>query len=192
MCNPGAVAAGVAIVGTVFQMAGQKAETDAKAEDFEFKADMYEDTAALKLEQAQLQEEEADLSIAQSKDAERRGRISEKRHRSNVKALIGSQRAAYGASGVDVGSGIAYDVQFETGQIGEADALTIRYNTAKEAWKYSVDAWRSNQNARTLRRESDQATEAAEHYRKASKKIKDYGGFGLAGTLFSGIGQAIS
>lgn len=90
--------------------------------------------------QKQLAEYNAQVAELQAEDAILRGRETEERHRTNVRRLIGSQRAALGASGADVNEGSALDIQADTAAMGELDALTIRTNAAREAWGYRIQA----------------------------------------------------
>jgi hypothetical protein len=82
----------------------------------------------------------AQISEIQADDAIVRGRKEEMRHRLGVRGMIGSQRAAFAAGGVDVNDGSALDVQMDTARWGEVDAQTIRTNALREAWGYRVAA----------------------------------------------------
>lgn len=82
----------------------------------------------------------AKVAEAQAADALARGRDEESRFRSELKGLIGSQRAGFAAQNIDVSTGSAVDVQADTAYLGELDALTIRSNAAREAWGYRVQA----------------------------------------------------
>jgi len=90
--------------------------------------------------QAELNRFNAEAAEMQADDAIVRGKEAEARHRQVVKQLIGAQRAAFGASGVDVNQGNALDVQADTASMGELDALTIQLNAAREAWGYRNQA----------------------------------------------------
>jgi hypothetical protein len=79
-------------------------------------------------------------------DAVRRGESAEQAYRGQVKKVIGSQRAAAAANGVDVNSGSAADAQVETAVIGEQEALKIRANAWKEAWGYKFEAQTASMN----------------------------------------------
>ncbi len=83
----------------------------------------------------------ARVADAQADDAIARGKRDEDRHRRDVGRFIGSQRAALAAAGVDVDVGSALDLQLDTAEQGELDALTIRNNAAREAWGYKVQAY---------------------------------------------------
>jgi hypothetical protein len=87
-----------------------------------------------------LAEMNAQVAEIQAEDAIARGRVEEGIHRKKVRGMIGSQRAAFAAGGVDVNSGSALDVQADTAKFGEMDALTIRMTAAREAWGYKVGA----------------------------------------------------
>ena len=53
----------------------------------------------------------------------------EQKSRLQTAAVIGAQRAGYGAAGLDSNSGTAATVQAQTAQAGEYDALTIHANS---------------------------------------------------------------
>ena len=103
--------------------------------------------------QAQLAEWNAEVAGLQQKDAIARGAEEEQRFRTGVRGLIGSQRAAFAGSGVDVGFGSAVDVQADAAFLGELDALTIRTNAAREAWGYQVQGEDLQRRAAVARRE---------------------------------------
>lgn len=82
--------------------------------------------------------ENAQLSDQQAAQATARGAQLESQSRAETRQVLGSQRAGYGASGVDVGTGSAVDVYGDTARVGELDAMTIRNNAALEAYGYKV------------------------------------------------------
>jgi hypothetical protein len=55
-------------------------------------------------------------------------------------AIIGAQRAAFAAGGVDPNTGSAADVQDSQAGKGELDQLTIRNNAARQAYGFDVAA----------------------------------------------------
>jgi hypothetical protein len=69
-----------------------------------------------------------------------RGEADAVAYKKKVRKLRGSQRAAYGASGVDVNTGSAMLVQQETEEQGALDALTIKNNAWKRAWGLKQEA----------------------------------------------------
>jgi len=85
---------------------------------------------------ARILENNAKVSEMQAKAAEGTGKIEEKQHRLKLSQLEGSQRAAFAGSGVAMDTGSAADVIKDTQKWGEMDALTMRRNTALQAWGY--------------------------------------------------------
>lgn len=80
------------------------------------------------------------MSEMQAKDAISRGKEAEDRLRRDVKQLIGTQKSAYAAQGVDVGVGgdSASTVMADTAALGELDALMIRNNARREAFGFRM------------------------------------------------------
>lgn len=89
---------------------------------------------------AQIAENNRILSERQSKDAIERGRAEETDFRRQLAGMKGTQRAAFGASGVSLSSGSPTDILTDTAVLGELDALTIRQNAQREAYGYNVQA----------------------------------------------------
>lgn len=115
----GAVMEWLPVIGDLFQ--GR-----ARQRQFDFAESMYDANAG--------------VARLQAGDALSRGHLAEQRHRIDTKRLVGSQRAALGAQGIDVNRDSALDVQADTMAMGELDALTIRNNAVREAWGYEVQA----------------------------------------------------
>lgn len=73
---------------------------------------------------------------------------------------VGEQRAAQGASGVDVGSGSAAITRGATELVGNVDAMTIRNNASRRAFGYQVqgdqDRFQGKFAQLTAKSESDQ------------------------------------
>jgi hypothetical protein len=103
---------------------------------------------------ARVAEFNAQMAELQARDAERRGGEAANRHRQQVTRVIGSQRAALAAQGVDVGDGSALDMQIDTASLGELDALQIRNNAAREAFGYRASAIDSRRRGRLGRADS--------------------------------------
>jgi hypothetical protein len=74
--------------------------------------------------------------------------------------MQGSQRAVLAASGVEVDSGSALDIQEATGREGEQDAAIIMYNAEREAWGYGVQATNYRNAASAARAEGKNAMTA--------------------------------
>jgi hypothetical protein len=82
----------------------------------------------------------AQIGELQARDAKMRGDRNEILSRNRTKQTLGSQRAALAASGIDVNSGSAADIQKETTDFGAEDVITIRNNAWREAWGFKVQA----------------------------------------------------
>jgi len=134
--------------------------------------------------QAQLADYNASVADLQALDAEQRGEEEANRYRQGVRALFGEQRTGLAASGVDVGSGSALDVQADATFLGELDALTIRTNAAREAWGYKVQAVDLRARARITRKEGVYAAAAGEDAARA-------GTIGAATTLLGASGSLL-
>lgn len=135
--------------------------------------------------EAELSDFNASVADAQAQDAIERGHEDESRYRSGVRDLIGSQRAGFAASGVDVGFGSSVDVQADAAFLGELDALTIRNNAAREAWGYNVQATDLRKRAEITRRAGANAEAAGREQQKAAR-------IGAATTLVAGTGSLLA
>lgn len=82
----------------------------------------------------------AGISERAGRDAVKRGNIDADEQRQQTGQVLGAQRAAFAANGVDVNSGSAGQVQNDTAALGELDALTLVNNAAREAYGYQVQA----------------------------------------------------
>lgn len=78
------------------------------------------------------------IADRQAEDAIKRGQAEEEEHRRKVTQVKGSQRVAFAANGIDLGSDVVIDTLSDTAMLGELDALTIRNNAAREAYGYRV------------------------------------------------------
>lgn len=74
----------------------------------------------------------AKIAERQARDAVERGQIEEQQQRMKTSQVIGQQKAAMAANGVDLGFGSPLDTLVDTATMGELDALTIRANTYRE------------------------------------------------------------
>lgn len=101
----------------------------------------------------------AQIAELQATDAIARGIEDENRLRIRSRRLIGSQRAAFAASGIDItdADSTAVNVFADTAEQTEIDARTIRANAAREAWGYKVQADDYLYKGRIARYEGDTA-----------------------------------
>jgi hypothetical protein len=86
--------------------------------------------------QASIYESNARIQALMAEDAIIRGDKEAVKAKQLAKRIIGSQRAAMGAQGIDLESGSALDIQEETASLGAEEALNIRNNAWREAWGY--------------------------------------------------------
>ncbi len=75
-----------------------------------------------------------DQARRQAEDAIARGEEDVTRYKQDVAQLLGQQRTAIAASGVDVTSGTAADLRAQTERFADMDVATIRRNAEREAF----------------------------------------------------------
>lgn len=110
------------------------------------------------------------------------GARQEESQRIKTANMIGAQQAAFGASGADVSSGSALDVQGATAALGQSDLLTIRTGTnAREAGLHQQATDFTNQ-ASLLVAQGKNARTAA-NYESAATLLK-------TGTSMASLGQS--
>jgi len=63
-----------------------------------------------------------------------------RRYQEQLDQSIGTQRAAAGASGIEIDSGSALDAQNNNFTIGQKDILTLKNNAWREAWGHKVQS----------------------------------------------------
>src|SRR5690606_27473851 len=113
------------LVGSVISGVGQMQAASAHAKAAEYNA--------------KVQDMNARIAERQARDAIERGQDEEQRKRMEVQRILGQQKAAMAANGVDLTFGSPMDVIVDTAVLGELDALTIRSNAYREAYQYRVD-----------------------------------------------------
>jgi hypothetical protein len=90
--------------------------------------------------QAAIANNNAKILQVQANQSRMAGQTAESQHRTQVSQLIGEQTAAQAANGVDINSASSSAVRDSTRTMGDFDALTIRYNAAKQAWGQDTEA----------------------------------------------------
>jgi hypothetical protein len=83
-----------------------------------------------------ISESNKEMADIQAKAAIKGGEKAEAQSRQRYKKLLGKQRAAMAAQGISLTGGSAQDIQQETQDISELDALTIKMNAAREAFGF--------------------------------------------------------
>lgn len=127
------------------------------------------------------------LSNQAANDANSRGRYDADLQRLRTGQAIGTQRTAQAANGGLVNEGSNAELQAETAQLGELDALTIANNAAREAYGYKVEAITGLSNAR----KTEQAGKDAKQNSLMGGVVKGAGSFFGGGGMssFGGGGQ---
>lgn len=125
--------------------------------------------------QARLAERNAALDRAAAQDALERGRVEEMRQGRKTAQMVGAQRAAIAANGVEVDFGSMGDVTDDTRMVGFEDARTIRQNAARESKGYEISAWNRTADASAKKSQAGAAVWAS--------------AFDAAGTLLSAGSQ---
>lgn len=99
-----------------------------------------ESAAAASEYNAKVQDMNVRLQERRARDALERGSLEEQQKRNENSQIMGRQKAAMAANGVDLNFGSPLDTLVDTATLGEIDALTIRRNAANEAYDYDVAA----------------------------------------------------
>lgn len=87
----------------------------------------------------------AEYADQSARDAIARGDLEAERLQTQTRGTVGSQRASFGAQGVDVNYGSSMDVQGDTLKMSGVDADTIRMNAYKDSLglKTQAEGYRS-------------------------------------------------
>lgn len=97
------------------------------------------------------EENNARLAADQAKDAQALGDREGEQATWRTRALIGQQRAAIGAAGIDSAIGTPAEILGETAMFGEIDQQSIRLNAARSAWGFNAQATNAQNNAKQAR-----------------------------------------
>lgn len=81
------------------------------------------------------------ISELKAEDALRKGETRALSKGLKLRALYGTQKAEYGASGVEATRGTPLRAMMETKKAGSLDMMTIRYNAFKEYQMHKIQAY---------------------------------------------------
>lgn len=112
------------------------------------------------------------LAEYQSQIAEHNGQIEEQNTRLKGAMVMGAQRAAMGANGIDMNYGSGKEQLQSTHMMTERDALTIEHNTQNEVWALQQQAKGYGNNAQIL---SSEASNINPLFTGASSLLTDTG-----------------
>lgn len=90
--------------------------------------------------QAQVAANNSKIAMQNAQAASAAGAYEESAQKLRTGLLIGQQKAAQGANGVDVNIGSPAAVRESTATLGAMDAAMIHYNAAREAYGHTVEA----------------------------------------------------
>jgi hypothetical protein len=183
---PLGAAIGISAAGMGISAIGQKRAANAQARASEDAGQAQQRAADAN---AGVEDFNAQVAELQAADAEQRGALDAARFARQVRGLIGTQRASFAASGVDVGFGSAVDVQADAAYLGKEDEATIRLNAQREAFGYRVAAIDSRQRADILRRGGADAVQAG---LAAADAQRTAGTLGAVNTIVSGAGSLLA
>ncbi|MCI0560025.1 MAG: hypothetical protein MN733_16165 [Nitrososphaera sp.] len=110
--------------------------------------------------QARVARNNAILADRAAEDARQRGAVEEQQVRAQGRRFIGTQKAAFAASGLDIAAGTPVDIFSSQAGINELDALTIQSNTAREIAGFQLQG-------QNLRSEADLLRSQAQNQRTA-------------------------
>lgn len=100
--------------------------------------------------QAEVAQQNADLAQEQASAARKAGYDAATQKRQEVAAIIGRQRAVAGASGTTVDTGSNLDLNLDTAEKGEIDALGLQQQGLDQAHNLEVQAWNYENNSTAL------------------------------------------
>jgi hypothetical protein len=124
-------------------------------------AGAYQQSESLKA-QGEFQQQQAEMNgrLAEMRgaDALERGNRAAVEHGQKARRLIGSQRAALAAQGINIDDGSAFDVQQDAYEMSAEDQMTIRNNAWREAWGFKVEAQQSRMQGRMAALAADNAS----------------------------------
>lgn len=107
--------------------------------------------------QSQIAKNNAEIARANAGMATQAGEAQAANSMLKTRAIVGQTKAAQAASGIDVNSGSAVDVQASERMLGMLDALTIRSNAARAAYGYRAEAGNFTAQAQMLKRRGKMA-----------------------------------
>ena len=134
----------------------------------------------------------AQFAEMQARDAIRRGGKKVQNLNRQVAQLVGEQRAATAAQGVQLDTGSAADILESTKEMEAIDVTTIENNAWREAWGYKFQAQdiRGAANMNEIARKYQAKSTLLAGGMKAAGSIMG-GLHGLSGTDFGGMSKAV-
>lgn len=142
----GQIGLGSTAAGGVMQVMGALNKGEADSKMYNYKAGMAEVNA-------RIARQNSDWALdAGESEAVRSGKAGAQ--------TMGKMRAAQGASGLDVNSGSAVQVQESQQRAIQQDQKTIRQSAARKAYSYDMEAWSQDQQAGQYRTAASESKKA--------------------------------
>jgi len=170
----GTTAAVISAVSIAASLAGTAMSAIAQQQAAQRQAEQQE---AANRYQQKIAERNRDLAEEQARAARKEGYDAAVKKRQEVAGIIGAQRARQGASGIGVDTGSALDLNMDTAERGEIDALALQQQGLDKARNLEIQAWNSNANAQGYAWAADNVSSGNN-------------GLATAGTILGGIGKA--
>ena len=142
------IIAGIAgLAGSVISALGTNEAGQAQAEAAAYQSQVAKNNAQIAQQNANLQVQSGEVQASNQAMATR--------------GAVGTTKAGQAASGVDVNSGSFAGVRASESELGALDALTLRSNSARQAYNYEATATSETAQAGLYGFESTQAAQAA-------------------------------
>ncbi len=155
-----ATAAVLSIAGTAMSVSSQAQQAQAQQAQAEY--------------QSKVAAKNQELAQEQARAARKEGYDASVRKRQEVASIIGSQRAVAGASGATVDNGSFLDLNLDTAEKGEMDALALYQQGLDKARNLEIQGWNAGQQSQAYAWQADRVDPTA----------------GMAGTALGGLAQA--
>lgn len=168
------VIAAASMAGTAMSAYSSYRQGQAQQRQAEFQANMAR-------RNAQIAEQNAELAEDEGRRAKQTGYENAVRKRQEAARIIGSQRAAFGASGAQVDQGAALDLSLDTAEKGELDAFQLMQQGLDTDYNKRIEAWNFR----------EQATGQQLQGRLYGMQTQGYSPLlSAGGTLLRGVGEA--
>jgi len=138
--------------------------------------------------QKQMADQNAKMAETQAQDALARGDRSAQDVKKQGQRVIGAQRVALAAQGINLDSGTALELQQDTAAQAARDAVTVRNNAWREAWGYKVEA--INQTAQGAFIQATAKSQSAFTLMTGGAQAIGYGAQGLQGYQGANLGSS--
>ena len=148
------------VAGTAMSMSAQQKQAQQQKASAEYQADVAQ--------------KNQDLAQEQAASVKRQGYDDAQRQRLKAAGIIGTQRAIAGASGITADTGSNLDLQMDTAEKGEVDALAIQQQSLDKAHNLQIQGWNSGQQAAAYAWQADSIDPTA----------------GMVGTALGGLAKA--